>query len=452
MISFIKKGTQRFLSIGHERTLKLKKNVIYSFLIKGGGFMMSFMLVPLTIRYVNPLQYGLWLTISSLVAWVNTLDIGLSNGLRNHMAHALAIGEKKSIVKYVSTTYALLSLIALLIFAVFIIGGSFFNWNELLNAKTIGYDIWPIVIIAIGAFCVQFSLQPINSILTATHQPFKSSLILLLGQALTLIITYLLTLFTQGSLLILVFVVTGAPILVFFLANIYLFSTSLAEFMPKLKAIDFSIARKLLHVGAAFFFIQIGALVLYETDNIIITRALGPQEVTTFNIGFKYFTILTIGFSIIITPFWSAFTDAYAKDDMAWIRRSLNKMRRFWLGVVVASLLFFLSANKFYELWVGKTIPVPRLLSFATAIYVMAQTWQVMHAYVLNGTGKLRMQLILLIVTAIINIPLSFILIRHVGVSGTVISNIVVMVIMDIFFAYQCELIISKKAKGIWNR
>jgi O-antigen/teichoic acid export membrane protein len=453
MISLITSKVRSFFNLGHERSLKLKRNIIYTFLIRGTSFLIGFILVPLTIHYVNPLQYGLWITISSLVAWMNTFDIGLSNGLRNNLAHSLAIDERTNIVKYVSTTYALLSLIALGIFIAFIVTGSFFNWNQLLNVKNaVDYNIWPIIIIALGAFCIQFSLQPISSILIATHQPFKSSLISLLGQMLTLVVIYILTLYTKGNLLTLVIVVTGAPVLMFFLANIYLFTTGLAQFAPKFKAIDFTVAKKLLNVGVVFFFIQIGALVLYETDNIVLTRVLGPGAVTTFNVGFKYFSLLTVSFSIIITPFWSAFTDAYAKNDMEWIRKSLKKMRRFWIVISVISLLLFLSANKFYELWVGKAIPVSRALSFSLAIYVMAQTWQVLHSYVLNGTGKLRVQLIMLITTSVINIPLSFFLVGKYGVPGTVIANILVMVIMDIVFTYQAELIINRKAKGIWDK
>ncbi|HXB11081.1 MAG TPA: MATE family efflux transporter, partial [Bacteroidia bacterium] len=299
---------------------------------------------------------------------------------------------------------------------------------------------------------IQFSLQPISSILIATHQPFKSSMILLFGQMLTLLLIYILTIYTKGSLLTLVIVVAGSPVLMFLIANIYLFNTGLASFAPKFSFIDFKVAKRLLNIGVVFFFIQIGALVLYETDNIVLTRVLGPRSVTTFNVGFKYFSLLIVSFSIIITPFWSAFTDAYAKKDMEWIRRSLKKMRIFWIFFSIAALLSFLFAHKFYELWVGKTIPVSRELSLCLAIYVIAQAWQVLHSYVLNGTGKLRMQLILLIATSLINIPLSVFLVGRLGVHGTVISNIVVMVIMDIVFTYQAELIINGKAKGIWDR
>ena len=120
MISFLKNKVLSFWNGGHERTLKIKRNIFYTFLIKGTSVLVGFVLIPLTIGYLNKGQYGIWLTIASLVTWMNTFDIGLSNGLRNRMAHSLALNETDSIRKYVSTTYAMLFLISLAIFGVFL--------------------------------------------------------------------------------------------------------------------------------------------------------------------------------------------------------------------------------------------------------------------------------------------------------------------------------------------
>jgi Na+-driven multidrug efflux pump len=76
----------------------------------------------------------------------------------------------------------------------------------------------------------------------------------------------------------------------------------------------------------------------------------------------------------------------------------------------------------------------------------------VIHAYLLNGVGKLRIQLILVIITSLFNIPLSIFLIKQVGLPGTVWANIIVMVIMSIIVTWQGKLIMEKKAVGLWNR
>lgn len=444
---------QKFWTVGHERTLNIKKNILYSFLIKGLGILVGFILVPLIINYVNTAQYGIWLTIYALVAWVNTFDIGLSNGLRNKLAASIVLKEDQNITRYVSTTYILLFFIALTTFVLFFIVGSFFDWNQLLKVgNTIDYKIWPVILITLGFFCIQFVLQPINSILTATQQPFKSSLIFLAGQLLTLVITYILTLCTNGNLFILVLVAAGCPALSLLFGTLYFFRSGLKSFIPRFSTIDIKSAKNLLNLGGAFFLVQVGALILYETDNIIITRTLGPSEVTTFNVAYKYFAILTIAFNIILTPYWNAFTEAYAKNDFSWIRQSIKKLRLIWLSGAILAVFLYLFSNIFYRIWVGDKIVVPNMLSLSLAIYVIVQNWMVIHTYFLNGTGKLRIQLILVISTGIINIPLSVLLINHVGISGTVIANVAVMLVMGILFTYQSQLVINRTATGIWNK
>ena len=164
----LKSKIKNFLKSGHERTLNIKKNIIYSFLIKGLSVLIGYSLFPLTIHYVNSVQYGLWLTIASMVAWMNTFDIGLSNGLRNKLAEAIALNDNENIKKYVSTTYLLLLLIASAAFGLFFIGGSFFNWNQLLQLKnTINFNIWPVVLTNtwpfLRAVCITAYQQYFNS-------------------------------------------------------------------------------------------------------------------------------------------------------------------------------------------------------------------------------------------------------------------------------------------------
>jgi len=453
VISFIVKQARKYWTAGHERTLAIKKNIIYIFFIRGVGILVTFLLVPLTIHYINAGQYGVWLTISSMVIWINNFDIGLSNGLRNKMAHSLAVNDHENTRKYISTTYAILFCIASFIFVAFYIVGSFFNWNQLLNITgTVNYDIWPIIIITLGSFCIRFFLQPISSILTATQQPFKSSLIQLLGQILTLIAIYLLTIFTKSNLVLMVIAVSMAPVIVFLLANIYVFVTHLRAYAPRLTFIDLKSAKSLFSVGGIFFIIQIGILILMETDNIILSRTLGPQSVTVFNVAFKYFSLGNVLFIIMVSPYWSAFTDAYAKNDMEWIREANRRMQTILLYMSGFIVVLYFFSGIFYQLWVGQSVTVPGSLSLSMMAFIIVVNWQSMCAVALNGIGKLRLQLILVVTTSLINIPLSVWLIRMIGINGTVIANIILMGAISVVLHFQVKLILSQKATGIWNK
>ncbi|HOP12476.1 MAG TPA: LPS biosynthesis flippase, partial [Lentimicrobium sp.] len=93
---------ERFNS-GHSRSVKARKNILASFFIKGVSIIVGFIFVPLLIGYLGEVEYGIWITMSSILAWVNYFDIGLGNGLRNRFAESLAKGEHQMARIYVST-------------------------------------------------------------------------------------------------------------------------------------------------------------------------------------------------------------------------------------------------------------------------------------------------------------------------------------------------------------
>ena len=453
MLSSLINKAQGFFKEGHERTLMMKKNVFYSFLIKGVGILTIFLVTRLTLHYVDEGQYGIWLTVGSLVNWINTFDLGLGHGLRNKMAYSLALNERDNIVKYISTTYAILFLISSVSFILLTLLGSFFDWNELLNVnKTVNYSIWPIVVISLATFCSQFFLQPVHTILIATHQQFKSSLIILVGQIATLIIICMLILFTKSSLIILVIVLGCTPPAVYLLATIYFFSTSLREYLPRFNAVDMKSAKSLMGTGSMFFFIQMSGLVLFETDNVVISKVLGPANVTEFNLTFRYLSLITLVFTIMIAPYWSAVTDAYAKKDMVWIKNSRKKMRLVLLGVCGLAVVLFLISPIFYKIWLDDKVTIPALLTFTMAIWLVLGAWQGIYTSLLNGIGKLKVQLIITVIAALINIPLSVVLLKWIGTAGAVIANIILLFIINVTLYYQVKLILDEKATGIWDK
>lgn len=102
---------RNFLTKGNHRTLEAKKNIVDSFWVKSLNAAINLILVPLTINYVSPTKYGIWLTLSSIILWFTIFDIGLGNGLRNKFAEAKARGNIEQARIYISTSYALLILI-----------------------------------------------------------------------------------------------------------------------------------------------------------------------------------------------------------------------------------------------------------------------------------------------------------------------------------------------------
>lgn len=440
--------------IAHDNTRSKKVfiNTVRALGIKGGSILIGLLLIPMTINYVNPIQYGVWLTISSIVSWMSFFDIGMGNGLRNHVAEKLASNEFIEVKKYISTTYAVLSIIAFVLFITFSLIVPLLNWNKLLNIpENIQINITLIILVVFYSFCFQFVIQLINTILLAVHESAISALIVLFGQIGVFIAIFILTKSAGYGLIYFIFVLTGVPVIISLISSLYLFTTSLRQIAPSIKYIDFSYAKKVLGIGGAFFIVQIGALVLFQTDNLIITHMIGLQAVTQFNVCYKLFSVITLVFSILLTPYWSAFTDAYAKNDFEWMKVNTSKIRSYW-GITTFLIipLFLFSSKYVYELWLGRSISIPFTLSLSMALYVIGHTGMILNCYILNGIGKIRIQLLLYILSSIINIPLAIILSKYFGTEGVILSNVGVFIIMCIVLWIQTNKILNQTAFGLW--
>ena len=149
---------------------------------------------------------------------------------------------------------------------------------------------------------------------------------------------------------------SAAPVIVLIASSFWLYNKDYKDFVPSFKYVKFNYAIDLMSLGFKFFIIQISVILLYQTSNMIIVQLFGPSEVTSYNIAFKYFSIVTMIFTIVLTPFWSAITEAYAKNDLTWIKKSIKQLQFFWIFIILLTSLMLLFSEPIYRLWIGNIV------------------------------------------------------------------------------------------------
>ena len=444
-----------FFTQGHERSVKAKQNILVSLLIKCFSIVISFLLIPLALNYLNPVKYGIWLTLTSVIGWFVFFDMGLGNGLRNKLAEAFAKNDRELARTYISTSYVILTIIIGLVYGVFCLVFPFLNWSQILNTPfEMNTEISRLVFIVFSFFSLQFIIKLIAMILKADQRSGMSAGINTLASLLSLIIIFILTKTTQGSLLWLSVGVSAANLIAPLLASLWFFYKDYNDLIPSFKYVKLKYAKDLMGLGLLFFIMQFAALILFSTDSLIIAQLYGPEEVTPYNLAFKYFGIVTMFFGIITTPFWSAYTDAYHKQDFKWIKRITRKLAVFWLFMVLLVIVMILFANYFYHIWVGDKIKIPLILSVSMGIWVLISTWTTIFGNFLSGVGKIRLSLYHSLAMIIINIPLSVFLARYLNLGSTgVIIGTCLCVLPQVFLhPIQYKKIVNNKAKGIWGK
>lgn len=442
-----------FFTEGNQRSVKAKKNIAGSAAIKGMGIAISLVLVPLTLHYINPTQYGIWITLSSIIGWFGFFDIGFGNGLRNKFTECVAKGEHKQARIYVSTTYAMLSIIIAIVLILFFFINPFLNWSKILNTPSeMESELGLLALIVFVFFCLRFVLQLIHVIITANQKPAKASLLNFFGSLFSLFFIFILTKTTAGNLIYLGTVISVTPILVLAVSSIWLYKHEYRKYAPSFKYINLSYAKNLMNLGLKFFFIQIASIIFYQTSNIIIAQLYGPALVTPYNIAFKYFSIIPMFFGIILTPFWSAFTDAWSRKDYGWIKNIMNKLKLFWLLLVGIVFVMFMFSNSIYKVWVGKDIIVPLNLTATMAFYTIINTWNGIYSHFLNGVGKIKLQLYLALFGSVLNIPLAVYFGKELGIYGVILATSIISLVSAAITPIQYYKIINNKAHGIWAK
>jgi len=444
-----------FFSKGHQRSLLAKKNILASFIIKGLSIAIGLVLVPLTINYLDATKYGIWITLSSVIGWFGFFDIGLGNGLRNKFAKALAMNKHELARIYVSTTYAILSLIIGGVLLLFFLVNPFLDWNNILNVGqdvVISTELRLLALMIFTFFCLRFVFKLITTILIADQRPAKASLFNLIGQIIALISIYMLTKTTEGNLLYLGIALSGAPVLVLIFSSAWFFNGKYKAYRPSLKLVDFSKAKGLLNLGVKFFIIQIAGVLLYSTNNIIITQLFGPEQVTPYNVAFKYFSVLSMVFAIVISPFWSAFTEAWTKNEISWIKNIMRKLFMLWCILVLCGIIMLIFSDWIYNVWIGDKVKIPFLISVLVLAWAVLNTWIGIFGHFLNGLGKVKMQMYIGISAAVLNVPLAVFLGEKYGIEGVLSANILVLSIGVWLYPIQYYKLINNKAKGIFNK
>lgn len=109
-------------------------NVLGAFIIKGLGLIVNLIALPLYISYFNDnAVLGVWFTILSVLNWILSFDVGIGNGLRNHLTVALTNKDYEEGKRLISSSYLVLGALTLFISVVFYIFLPCIDWNSFFN-------------------------------------------------------------------------------------------------------------------------------------------------------------------------------------------------------------------------------------------------------------------------------------------------------------------------------
>ena len=421
----------------------MKKLIIYNFILRIIGMGLSFIYVPKVLDYLGVFNYGIWATILAILSWINFCDIGIGNSLRTNLVKYIENKDEKMAKKLVSTAYINITIISIFLFILLFIFLKVFNTTELLNVEYKYLN--KLLLISFSFVIINFILSLCKPIYYALQKPYMVSLIEISMQLTNIFgVLYFLYLKKENNLIYIAILYGGASLFANILYTLFLFK-KYKYLIPSVKYYDKKLNSIIGSLGLKFFILQIVVVILFTTDSVIITKLFGPEEVTPYNIANKIYGVFISMYSILLTPLWSKISQEKSRKNYIWIEKTLHNLKLFFIVIILGMGVFYIIYPYITKIWLGRDIIYPNYLLINILFYVLLSIWCNNYAYIMNGMGKVDLQVKIAIIQGIINIPISIYLGHKIGVSGIVLGTNICMAIPAVLYPLKFKIIEEKK-------
>lgn len=442
--------TEETESRGRSRYVKAIRTTIVS---GGSQFITaitSILSVALTVRYLGIERYGVWLIISTILAWLSLSDFGIGNAITNKLSETINQNKHEEEQRYVASAFWILSIVGILIISFGFILGKVVPWTNLLNVKSTqaALEIPLAITLAFVIFGLGFPLSITRNVYRGYQEGYYANVWDIAANIFSLLSIVIVTQF-KGGLPILVAAVYGSRQLVFVASAIFIFYTHRPWIKPDPRQVRKTNLRPLLNLGLMFITLQLCSLLITQTDSFVIIRILGPIDVAIYSTTWKLFSYTSIIKTLFLSPLWPAYGEANARQDLHWIKRTLKmSLIVSILVTVIVSGVVAIFARDIIRVWVGTDL-VPSI-SLIIGMLLMQILWSWTEPFVvfLNGTSRLKNMIFYGLGTAVINVILTIVFVNLWGIEGAILGTMAGYLILS---AWLLPLDVNKALKIMQN-
>ena len=409
------------------RFVSVARGASSALVARGLAALTGLLIVPLAVGYLGAERYGAWVTISSTLGWLYLADAGLGNGLTTLFTDAWSRRRPELARQHLATAIWLLACMAAVVAVLFILIWPKIDWSVVLGVQSAlaRSEVPAAVAFAVAAFLAGFPLSVLDRVYAACQDGAIGNFWSGAGAIASLAMAAL-AIQTRGGMVGLVVALAGAPLVMKLASAAWLFGRHHPELRPSPSAVRRDSLHRLSHTGSVFFLIQIAALILFNTDNVIIARILGAEQVTPYSVAWTLFTVPSMAIALAFPYLWPAYAEAFARGDSTWIRRTfrISLLASFGMAVLVAIPLIAFG-RPLIGVWAGKTAVPPFSVLVWMGIWSLTYASMNPIACVLNAAGRLKGQAIFASLSAVVNVGLSIRWAHRYGISGVIAATVV---------------------------
>ena len=381
----------------------------------------------MTIGYLGQERFGIWMTVASIAGMLSFMDFGVGNGLVSQIAKSNTANDEMALRNTITRGLSILLVIGLLVGFVL----TFANWIypisdvlkiESMQAKT---DARLLITTFIILFAINIPLNGLFKILLGLQKSWYVHVIKSGGSLFSIALVYGLAR-NEAAPHYLLFATYGIQVLLPLFVLPFFVRHSLFNFKANENWLDAkSEYLNLVSFGGLFLVLQLGMMVGWGADSLIISVFSGVSAVAQFAIVQKLFQLVSIPVVILNTPLWGAYADAYAQGDTNFIRKTL---RASLLGTFLVSsslsIVVYFGSDLLLHVWIDDQIEVSRDLFLGFAIWKVLQSMGNSFSMALNGMHIVKVQVVSVLLLCAITLPLKLYFTPIYGSSGVIWSTI----------------------------
>lgn len=381
--------------------------------------------VPLVMGYLGREQYGLWTTISTLVAWASLADLGLANGLVNCLSRANGLGDEDAAARYTTTTLAALAAVAVVMAVGFALVAGRLDWPALLAARGAAETAtvtWSVVA-AVIAFLAAMPLSTVPQMYAGYQKSYVANAFVIAGQ-LTGFAALIAVVGSRLEMPALILAVGLGPVAGSALAFVWAVRRSMPWLSPRLQHLSLPALRAVLDRSVPIFLYQVGALAVNESQSIILAHRRDLVTVTEYSVAIRLYLLAASVILLGTNSFLPSFREAAERGDTAWTSSAFRRFLAIRLGLAgAASVVLVVGGNALVRVWLRRDdIWFDGRVWAALGTLLVLSVWASAYAEILSIMDRLWPLVALGLANGAVTVVLTWELAPRLGVLGATLA------------------------------
>lgn len=371
----------------------------------------AFISVPLILRHIGAAEYGVWITLSSVLTWLAMSDAGLAGpALVNALSHAQGRDDAEESKRIISTAFFMLCAIACVIAAVAFGCFDRIPWTVLFNAppEMSAKELEQAIKLALLCFALSFPAGMISSVYSGLQKGYVAHGWSALSSVISLA-ALILALRMHGGLPGVVAAYSGARLLVLLIGAGVLFGLHHPELAPRWRHVSAATFQRVFHLGWKYLLQQLANLALFHSQPMILTHLASPVAVAAFSVAQRLLTIPALFVQFFTLPLVPAYGDARARLDQEWMQKTLRRSVKGAVAIGAGlGIPLLLAAPWIISWWASPDLASNRALLVSLFTYALINCAATPFAVFLNGVERVGFMATATWINAAVTLALAF--------------------------------------------